>query len=174
MPARALVIIDMLNDFVLPGAPLEVPDTRKIIPAVKREIAAAHSAGEPVIYVCDAHAPDDPEFSRMSWPSHAIKGSQGARVVGELSPTGDDMVVEKASYSSFSGTGLGDVLDKFAVREVRLAGCVTHICILFAAYDAALRGYDVSVPPGAVAGLNPEDHDAALRIMKDALGAKIK
>ena len=174
MPERALVIIDMLNDFVLDGAPLEVPDNRKIIPAIKREIDAFHMAGEPVIYVCDAHAPEDPEFSRMSWPPHAVKGTQGARVVQELSLSGADRVIEKRSYSSFSDTGLGGVLEELGVREVRLAGCVSHICILFAAYDAALRGFKVSVNPDAVAGLNPEDHDAALRIMKDALGVELK
>ena len=34
----ALLIIDMLNDFVLPGAPLEVPETRTIIDAVRHAI----------------------------------------------------------------------------------------------------------------------------------------
>jgi nicotinamidase-related amidase len=38
MAKEALLVIDMLNDFVLEGAPLEVPDTRKVIPAIKREI----------------------------------------------------------------------------------------------------------------------------------------
>ncbi|MBF8251353.1 MAG: isochorismatase hydrolase, partial [Deltaproteobacteria bacterium] len=41
MPKNALVIIDMLNDFVLPGASLEVPDTREIIPNIEREIDKA-------------------------------------------------------------------------------------------------------------------------------------
>ena len=38
---EALLVIDMLNDFVLPGAPLEVPGTRKIIAAIRRRIAFA-------------------------------------------------------------------------------------------------------------------------------------
>ena len=35
---KALLIIDMLNDFVREGAPLEVPSTRNIIPSIKKEI----------------------------------------------------------------------------------------------------------------------------------------
>ncbi len=37
----ALLIIDMLNDFVLEGAPLEVPDTRKIVNNIQQELKKA-------------------------------------------------------------------------------------------------------------------------------------
>jgi nicotinamidase-related amidase len=56
---------------------------------------------------------------------------------------------------------------------LRLTGCVTHICILFAASEAVLRDYGVTVVEEGVAGLAKEDHDAALRIMKNVLGAEI-
>lgn len=48
---------------------------------------------------------------------------------------------------------------------------MTHICILFTASDAVLRDYAVTVVEDGVAGLAREDHDAALRIMKNVLGA---
>ena len=76
---EALLVIDMLNDFVREGAPLEVPDTRSIIPVIKQEIDMAHAAGKPVIYVCDSHAADDREFSKFGWPAHAVKGRAGPR-----------------------------------------------------------------------------------------------
>jgi hypothetical protein len=41
MKKKALLIIDMLNDFVREGAPLEVPLAREIIPSRKRRLAAA-------------------------------------------------------------------------------------------------------------------------------------
>jgi len=49
-------------------------------------------------------------------------------------------------------------------------GCVTHICILFTASDAVLRDYAVTVVENGVAGITKEDHDAALRIMKNVMG----
>jgi nicotinamidase/pyrazinamidase len=173
MPKEALLIIDMLNDFVLPGSPLEVPDTRRAVPAIKREIERARREGNPVVYVCDAHAPDDREFSRYGWPPHAVKGTWGAQVIDELKPADGDFIVEKTSYSSFARTRLEEVLKDTKADSIRLTGCVTHICILFAAYDAVLRDFPVAVVEDGVAGLAKEDHDAALRIMKNVLGVNI-
>ncbi|MDA8098572.1 MAG: cysteine hydrolase [Nitrospiraceae bacterium] len=169
MKKEALLVIDMLNDFVLPGSPLEVPDTRLILKAVRREIDAAHAAGNPVIYLCDNHAPDDREFSRFGWPAHAVKGTKGAEVVPELKPMPTDIVIPKTTYSSFYGTTLDEALRKLGVDRIRLTGCVTHICILFTAADAVQRDYFVTVVEDGVAGLGREDHEAALRIMKNVL-----
>jgi len=174
MPNEALLIIDMLNDFVLEGAPLEVPDARGVIPAIKREIELARRENRPVIYVCDAHEPDDKEFSRFGWPAHAIKGTRGAEVVDELSPEGDDIVIQKTTYSGFYNTKLDEILKALDINSLRLTGCVTHICVMFTASDAVLRGYKVTVVSDGVAGLSREDHEAALRIMKNVMGVKIE
>lgn len=173
MAKEALLVADMLRDFVLEGAPLEVPDTRKIIPAVKREIGEARSKGNPVIYICDAHDPDDREFSKFGWPAHAVEGSPGSEVIDELRPQPDDIIIHKKTYSSFYNTKLEETLEKLGIRDIRLTGCVTHICILFTAADAVLKDYRVTVVRDAVAGIAPEDHEAALRIMKNVLGVKI-
>lgn len=170
---RALLVIDMLEDFVRKGAPLEVPDNRKILPAVRRRVARARKAGELVVYVCDAHRKRDPEFARMGWPPHAVSGTPGAAVIAEISPRPGDIVVEKKSYSGFHRTGLQPVLRRHGVRTLSLAGCVTNICILFIAYEAALRGYDMTVDETLVAGLDPKTHAFALDQMEKVLGAKV-
>lgn len=173
MAEEALLVIDMLNDFVNEGAPLEVPETRRVMPAISRELRRARSNNIPVIYVCDSHAPDDIEFRRFGWPAHAVKGTRGAEVVAVLKPEKGDIVIEKSTYSGFYQSKLDEVLNKLGVKRLRLTGCVTHICVLFTASDAVLRGYDVEVVSDGVAGLAREDHDAALRIMKNVMGAKI-
>ncbi len=173
MAKEALLIIDMLNDFVLEGAPLEVPDTRKVIPMIKGEIENARKEGKPVIYVCDAHAPDDKEFSKFGWPPHAVKGTKGAQIVDELKPQKGDIVIRKTTYSGFYKTRLEQTLKKLGVDSLRLTGCVTHICVMFTASDAVLRDYKVTVVENGVAGLTKEDHDAAIRIMKNEMGVKI-
>ena len=173
MSREALLILDMLNDFVLPGAALEVPDTRKAIPAIKREIQRARREGNPVIYICDAHDADDKEFSKFGWPAHAVKGSKGGQVVDELRPGAGDIIVEKTTYAGFYRTKLDDILRDLGVDSLRLTGTVTHICVLFTAYDAVLRDYAVTVVEDGIAGIEKSDHDAALRIMKNVLGVKI-
>ncbi len=173
MSKEALLIIDMLNDFVLKGAPLEVPETRKVIPGIKKEIRKARAGKKPVIYICDAHRRDDVEFSKFGWPPHAVKGTKGADVVKELKPVKGDIVIEKKTYSGFYNTKLHGILKKMGINSLRLTGCVTQICIMFTASDAVLRDYKVTVVKNGVAGITKEDHDAALRIMKNVLGVRI-
>ncbi len=172
--AEALLIIDMLNDFVQPGAPLEVPETRSIIQAIQDRVAAARTAQQPVIYICDAHKPDDPEFSRMGWPPHAVRGTAGAQVINELAPGEMDPVIEKTSYSGFHQTGLEGVLQSLKIDHLTLTGCVTNICILYTAYDAVVRGYDVTVPRNCVADLAADDGAFALKQMSEVLGVKVE
>jgi nicotinamidase/pyrazinamidase len=170
---RALLVIDMLEDFVRAGAPLEVPETRKILPAVRRRIARARKARERVVYVCDSHLRHDPEFARMGWPPHAVAGTPGAAVVAAISPEPGDVVVEKKTYSGFHRTSLQSVLRRYGVRKISLSGCVTNICILYTAADAAMRGYDVTVDETLVAGLDPKTHAFALDQMEKVLGVRV-
>ena len=170
---RALLVIDMLNDFVLPGAPLEVRDTRKILPAVRRRIARARRSGELVVYVCDAHRKNDREFARMGWPPHAVEGTPGAAVVSALSPEPGDVVVEKRTYFGFHKTALESVLRERGIRSLTLAGCVTNICILYISAEAAIRGYDVTVDARHVAGLSSKEHAFALGQLRTVLGVRV-
>lgn len=170
---EALLVIDMLKDFVLPGAPLEVPETRAIIPALRKQVAMARQAGRPVIYVCDAHAVDDPEFSRMGWPPHAVRGTDGARVIDPLAPGELDPVIEKTGYSGFHQTGLEGLLQSLGIQRLTLTGCVTNICVFYTAYDAVIRGYEVTVPTDCVAAIAAEDGAFALRQMSAVLGVKV-
>ncbi len=170
---NALIIIDMLNDFVLKGAPLEVPETRRILPALRKGIAAARRRKMPVIYVCDSHGVNDREFTKLGWPPHAIRGSEGARVVDAIAPKKGDLVVLKKTYSAFFRTSLERELKGRNIKRITLAGCVTHICILFSASDAVLRGFDVEVDEGLVAGLTRKSHEFALKEMEDVLGVTV-
>ncbi len=71
---RALVVIDMIEDFAHEGGALYCgPSMGRIIPVIERELERARGAGEPVIYLTDNHVPDDAEFTgpraRRSFPS---------------------------------------------------------------------------------------------------------
>ncbi|HEX9204591.1 MAG TPA: isochorismatase family cysteine hydrolase [Candidatus Deferrimicrobiaceae bacterium] len=169
----ALVVVDMLNDFVLAGAPLEVPETRKILPALRRRIARARRSGELVVYVCDAHRKKDPEFARMGWPPHAVEGTHGAAVASAISPEPGDVVVEKKTYFGFHKTTLDAVLRRKGIRKLTLAGCVTNICILYISAEAAIRGYDVTVDERTVAGFSPDTNAFALDQMEKVLGVRV-
>lgn len=168
----ALIIADMINDFVKPEGKLYVPgiaDTVKEVAALVRE---AHEVGAPVIFVNDAHAPDDDEFAR--WGEHAVAGSWGSEVVEELAPSESDHVLEKTRYSAWYKTGLDDLLaGKLGIRRVVITGTVTNICVFVSAIEALMRGYDVTVPRSAVKGLDEEDSNRALDQLQRVFGARV-
>ncbi len=166
-PRQALVVIDMLNDFVQDGAPLFVPGARTIVPRIRKRLEEARAGGSSVIYLCDAHRPNDPEF--RVWPPHAVKGSRGAKVVKELSPRRGDIVIPKRTYSGFFGTRLEKTLKKLGVSHLVITGVCTEICVLYTTADAFMRGYTVEVPEDCCAALTPEDHRFALKQMKEVL-----
>ena len=76
---RALVVVDMIEDFVREGGALYCgPSMAEIVPVIQQEIARARSAREPVVYLTDNHQPDDAEFKMF--PPHAIVGTKGAQI----------------------------------------------------------------------------------------------
>ncbi len=167
----ALVVIDMLNDFISKDAPLRVPDAEKIVPAVARRIEQARAAGDAIIYVCDGHDPDDAEFNL--WPPHAVHGTPGATVIDALAPQPQDLVIRKQRFSGFYQSELEAALRELGISHLQVTGTVTNICVLYTVADARARGYDVTVFRDAVAGLDPEDHRFALRQMETVLGARV-
>lgn len=171
MAREALLVMEMLKDFVERGAPLEVPSARKILPKVKLRIEEARKKGIPVIYICDAHRAQDEEFKR--WPAHAILGTKGAEVVEELKPQKTDFVVKKRRYSGFLGTDLDLLLKELKVEKLHLTGVLTNICVFFTAAEAAMRGYEVVVYRDSVAALSEKDHKFALDQLDQVLKIKV-
>lgn len=145
-----LLVLDMIQDYLDPGGPLEVPRAREIVPALRRRIEEARSAAVPVIYVCDTHPPDDPDF--RDWPRHAVEGTAGSEVWPDLAPKPEDHVVRKRTYSAFTGSTLAGLLDDLGADQIILTGCATEIGIAATAHDALQRGFVVTVPPDSQAG----------------------
>ena len=172
-PGTAVLVIDMLNDFVLEGAPLQVPGARELAERIAPFLEKARERGVPVIYVCDHHDPDDAEFKR--WPKHCVKGTPGAKVVDVLAPKFDrgDRCVPKKRYSAFFGTSLDLLLRELGVRTLVLTGLLTDVCVLFTAVDAGQMGYEVVVPRDLTIALSEEDKNWALRQMERLVGAKV-
>lgn len=168
---KALLVIDMLNDFVLEGAPLEVPKARKIIQNIRKEIERARAKKIPVIYICDAHRKDDEEFG--IWPRHCVKGTRGARIVEALAPQEKDTVIEKSTYSGFYKTNLEKTLKKLGTKELVITGILTNICVFYTAFEAAIRGYKITVLKNCITGLSRKDENFALEQMAKILKVKV-
>ena len=169
---RALVVVDMIEDFAHEGGALYCgPTMAQIIPVIQRELSRARAAGEPVVYLTDNHVPDDAEFK--VFPPHAIVGTSGAEIIPELAPEETDDVIPKRRYSGFFGTDLDITLREKSVDTLRLVGDCTNICVLFTAADARNLGYAVEVVRDGVTSFDAEAHEDALRELEKTLGARL-
>ncbi len=169
---KALVIVDMLDDFVT-GA-LANPRAERIVEPLARLLDHARSRDDwVVVFSNDAHDPSDPEL--RVWGEHALAGTPGAQVIPELEPRPGpaEIVSPKRAYGAFDGTGLDEQLKALGVDEVVVAGQHTHICVRHSSYGALVRGYRVTVPRDAVAAFEGVDDDEALEYLVMAYGADI-
>lgn len=169
---RALVVVDMIHDFAHEGGALYCgPSMQRVIPVIQSELDRARAAGEPIVYLTDAHMPDDAEF--QMFPPHAIVGTTGAEIVPELAPSPADVVIPKRRYSGFFGTDLDITLRERDVDTIRLVGDCTNICVLYTAADARNLGYAVEVVEDGVTSFDEEAHRGALKELEKTLGAKL-
>jgi nicotinamidase-related amidase len=167
----ALLITDMIHDFIDENGALHVPGAQAIVPRIAELASEARAAGAHVIYVNDTHDLDDSEFEM--WPEHAVRGSQGSAIIKGLEPEEGDHVIEKTRYSGFFETRLDELLKRLGVNHVVITGTVTNICVLSTATDASMRGYMVSVPADAVAAFTTEDQEFTFKQVEKVLGGRV-
>lgn len=68
---------------------------------------------------------------------------------------------------------LEEMLVRNGIENLLITGVVTNPCVLNATLDAVMHGYNVTVPPDAVTGLNNEHHDAALEMIEVVRGTVV-
>lgn len=177
--APALVVVDMQNDFVRPGAPLEVPDARGTIAAHLRLIEAFRSRGRPVLFTRFLSrrtgnllwhwSPECRPDLRCCWPGHARRYGDREQVlpcidvIDELAPGAEDPIVDKYGYGAFHGTGMDDLLKMLEVRSLVVTGTVTQICVEETAREAFHHGYRTTIAADAVSSFAPDLHAATLK-----------
>lgn len=178
MANSAVIVVDMLNDFVT-GA-LANPRSVAITPKVARLLQEARERGWLVVYGNDAHLPGDPE--EKVWGVHSIAGTPGAEVIQDLKPQAGDIVLPKRFYSAFFETGLSSLLRQNDVDEVIITGQHTNICVRHTSSDAFNSGFAITVPGDAVAmfeepGMSDAEYDQlqqdALEYLKRVYGATV-
>lgn len=185
-PARtALLVIDMQKAFIDPGAPVEVPMARGIIPNVNRLARAARSSSIPVFWVAMT------AWRRggvTSWPvfyNHFGSAEFGERHLAALtagSPLhafADDLdiapgeqLVEKLRFSAFiqGSSELDAMLRARGIDTIVIAGTLTNRCCESTARDAMMIGYKVLLVEDANAALSDQEHVAALVNVATAFG----
>lgn len=150
-PARtAMIVVDMQNDFVATGAPMETPAARAIVPKLAEALTMCREAGTRVIYTAHVHRRDGSDmglFDDMHPPiatrDALVDGTPGVDIYPELAPLAGEHVIKKHRYSGFFGTDLDIVLREWNIDTVIVSGTTTENCCLATARDAMFRNYRV-------------------------------
>ena len=184
---RALIVVDVQNDFV-EGGSLGVDGGREVASRISAHLASHADAYAAVVASRDWHdpdssngghfhvPPDEPDFA-TTWPVHCVSNSSGSDYAPGLDPDRITHHVRKGmgvpAYSAFEGVTedgqeLADLLRDQGVVDVDVVGIATDYCVRATALDARRNGFEVRLLGGLHAGVAPETSERALEEMAAA------
>ena len=170
MSKHAVIVVDMLNDFVT-GA-LGCERGRSIVPSLAELIGAARTRGIPVIYANDSHLKGIDRELEL-WGDHAVRGTPGAEVITELKPEAGDYIIPKRRFSGFYQTDMQMLLSELGIDTLIITGLHTHMCCRHTSADAYYLGLKLIVPRETTNAFTEEDYLSGLRYLKEVYGAEI-
>jgi ureidoacrylate peracid hydrolase len=180
----ALLAIDMQNLFLEPGAPLEIPFARALVPGINRMARALRDAAGTVVWVRNAFdartlaawsvffgAINTPELSRRVLDGLAT-GSHGQALWHGLDIRDGDMIAEKDRYSAFHCpvSTLDRDLRARGIDTVLIAGTLTNVCCETTARDAMQLDYRVVMLADGCATRTDAEHNASLTAILNNFG----
>ena len=140
-----------------------------LIPNQQRLQTAARAAGLEVIYTTiEAYTLDgrdrslDHKISNLFFP----KGSWEAKVIDEVGPSPNDIVIPKTSSGIFNSTNIEYVLRNIGIEYLIIYGVCTDQCVEGAIRDAADRGFLVTQIEDCCAANDAKRHDVSIYQMK--------
>jgi nicotinamidase-related amidase len=171
----ALIVYDMINDFLQPGSPLESVRAREdLVPRLKPLIAACRRKKLRVIYACqnyDREGIGDGIKMAHARPG-AIAGTPGVEVYHELAPQAGDITIPKRRFDAFLGTDLELILRQQRIDTLIIVGTSTSIGTETTARCAVTRDYRVIFPSDGTVnrdlpdvGWGPVTLDELLRVV---------
>lgn len=170
----ALLVIDMQNDFLLPGRSVYVDGAMPTVPQIKKLLDYARSNNWTVIHVIREHDinginTDKPRryLFENGREGYCVAGTEGAQIIEELQPQDDEIIIKKTRNSAFFGTNLDSVLCRLEIKNVIISGTQYPNCIRGTAADAMSYDYDVTVVTDCCSAKTPEIANANITDMKN-------
>lgn len=194
MTHRALLLVDLQNDFCAGGA-LAVPEGDNTVDIANQLINWCQSRDIPVIASQDWHPANHGSFASQHqvavysqgmldglpqtfWPDHCVQNSEGAalhpllkqKAINRIFHKGENPLVD--SYSAFFDNGrrqkttLDEWLREHNIGELIIMGLATDYCVKFTVLDALQLGYRVNVITDSCRGVNINPQDSAQAFME--------
>jgi nicotinamidase-related amidase len=179
LSTAAFIIVELQNDFVRVGAPMEVPDTRATIEPIRAVTRIFRAAKRPIVYTRFVAGPKETLLWAWSPQIRAPQNScrigfrryyediraerESIAVIDELTVEPGDYVVDKYWYGAFFRTNLHDILQSEGVDTVAIAGTVTQLCVEDTSRGAFHHGYKTVLLSDCVSSFVPDLHAATLK-----------
>jgi ureidoacrylate peracid hydrolase len=141
----------------------------RIVPNMQRLQAAFRKAKVEVMYTTIESLTKDGRDRSLDYKItgfNVAKGSWDGKVIDELAPGDDEIVLPKSSSSVFVSTHIDYILRNLGVKQLVLSGIVTDQCVESAIRDACDLGYLVTQVTDACLTYTQERHDFSLRSIK--------
>ena len=169
----ALLVIDMQNAFVAPGAPMEVPAARAIVAPINRLAAELRKRGVTVIWISHQNAKDGRDWSgffdsfiapgrRADAAAALSAGSDLQKLFPELAVEKGDLRLAKSRYSAFIKNDFEQKLKQRGIDTLLIAGTKTNVCCECTARDAMMLDYKVVLLSDCTAALSDDEQRATL------------
>ncbi|MBA4064832.1 MAG: cysteine hydrolase [Isosphaera sp.] len=153
MPKRALVLIDVQNDY-FPGGKWTLSGIEVAADNAAKLLAKARVVGDLVVHVRhEFPSADSPFFT---------PGSAGAQIHPKVKCLDGEPVVLKHHVNSFRETDLKEILDRQGVEEVVICGAMSHMCVDAGTRAASDLGYKCVVVHDACATRDQEFEGAVV------------
>lgn len=153
MPKRALVLIDVQNDY-FPSGKWPLSGIESAADNAAKLLAAARAAGDLVVHVRHEFPSADAPFF--------VPGSDGAQTHPKVRGRDGEPVVLKHHVNSFRETDLKAILDRHGVEEVVICGAMSHVCVDAGTRAASDLGYRCVVVHDACATRDQEFEGAVV------------
>jgi nicotinamidase-related amidase len=147
--------------------------TRTVVPNVVRLQDFFRQHGVQIIYTrMGLQLPDGRDIPDWSWRRHHTSGEEAGLfaksaqehdLIPELSPTVNDLILDKNSVSPFSTTAIDQILRNMGIETLVITGATTNAAVETTARDAGDRGYCPIVVENGVAAYSDDDHEGALK-----------
>lgn len=138
------------------------------VPSIKSLIQAARQAGIEVIYSQVASLTEDGRemgWRYKAWQMTDHVNSKEARILEELAPQPNDLVITKTCTSVFLGSHLDRYLRNMGIKYLIACGVATNGCVESAVRDASDLEYSILLPEDACATLSQKDQDNSVNSM---------
>ena len=172
----ALLIIDMQNAFLEPGALLEAPMGRDIIARLAQLIEVCRDLDVPLIWVrLDCSEPYGglllEKYPSLREQRVLFKGTHSFELFPDLPPpVENEFHIVKHKYDAFHRTDLDTLLRNIGADTVIITGVTTNCCCESTARSAFEHDYKVAFTSDGTAAFEQRLHEATLGTVRELFG----